>query len=315
MSDRPLPRIGAQVSTAGGLSKAVARARAIGAEVVQIFPSNPRRWQPCPYTEHDIAAFTASLRRAALPLFVHTIYLINLASPDEDQRRRSTAALADALVFGARSGADGVVTHIGSHRGDGYAAARKRVVRAVTEARAQARERVQKPLPALLLETSAGGGDSLGRTPAELGDLVGAFPEGLGICLDSAHLFAAGYAVDTVEGLDALLVEIERHGLLGALGLVHLNDCKTALGSRSDRHENLWEGRLGRSGLRLFLGHTAFRRVPFVLEVPGFADHGPDVRNIRRARLMRREILRPEILRREILSPDTQRHAAPRGAS
>ncbi|MCZ7662418.1 MAG: deoxyribonuclease IV [Thermoleophilia bacterium] len=285
-----MPPIGAQVSAAGGLPNAIIRARAIGAEAVQLFPSNPRQWRPFIYSDGDLSDFGTRLRRAGLPLFIHTIYLINLASPDATLRKRSTVALTQALVFAARTAASGVVTHIGSHRGDGFRTALRRVTRAIEEALTRAAEATEPPIPPLLLETSAGGGDSLGRSPAELGELVSAFPTRLGVCLDSAHLFAGGYSVHTEAGLAELVTELRREALLERVGLVHLNDCKTPLGSYADRHENLWEGLLGRAGLRTFMAQPAFRHVPFVLEVPGFAGHGPDSRNMRRARILRREV-------------------------
>ena len=178
----------------------------------------------------------------------------------------------------------------GCHRGDGFRTALRRVTRAIEEALTRAAEATEPPIPPLLLETSAGGGDSLGRSPAELGELVSAFPTRLGVCLDSAHLFAGGYSVHTEAGLAELVTELRREALLERVGLVHLNDCKTPLGSYADRHENLWEGLLGRAGLRTFMAQPAFRHVPFVLEVPGFAGHGPDSRNMRRARILRREV-------------------------
>jgi deoxyribonuclease-4 len=143
----------------------------------------------------------------------------------------------------------------------------------------------------LLLETSAGGGDSLGRSPAELGRLVRGLDRAgvpAGVCLDTAHLFAAGYPVHLEQGLEALLEELGAEVGLDRVGLVHLNDSRSGLGSLADRHENLWEGRIGRKGLAGWVCHPALREVPFVLEVPGFDGRGPDRRNLGRARRLRR---------------------------
>lgn len=283
-----LPRIGAHVSVAGGLGRSLERARRIGAEALQVFPSNPRQWRRPEFPPEELRGFRAALARARKPLAVHTIYLINLASPDPDLRRRSSRALADALVFGARAGAGGVVTHLGSHRGDGFDAALGRVASAAGEALGLAgAEAAPDPLPALLLETSAGGTGSVGSTPEELGRLLAELPETSGVCLDTAHLFAAGFPVHTPEGRDALLADLDRRVCLGRVGLVHLNDSRSELGSRRDRHENLWEGRIGRPGLALWVRHAALRHAPFVLETPGFDEEGPDRKNLRRAKLMR----------------------------
>lgn len=298
-SGRPtLPLIGAQLSTAGGLETSIARARHIGAEAIQVFPSNPRQWRPSPYDPATVVRYGDALRRAGLPLFVHTIYLVNLASPDDDLRRKSAASLADALHFGALAGAGGVVTHVGSHRGDGFEHGLARVTAAVGWAHALADERLARSrdlglgpatAPRLLLEVSAGAGDSLGRSPEELGALMRAVPRRPGVCLDTAHLYAAGFPLDTREGAAAFMQELEQAGCADRVELVHLNDSKTELGSRSDRHENLWEGRYGRTGLRHLMAQGRLLGAPFILEVPGADGHGPDRRNIRRARILRRE--------------------------
>ncbi len=286
-----LPRIGAHVSVAGGLLRSLEKARRIGAEVLQVFPSNPRQWRRPGYGAEELHAYRESLARGGFPLFVHTIYLINLASPDRALRERSAGALADAWIFGARTGARGVVTHVGSHRGEGVAAAVGRVAETVGEAEARLREGVggRSRAPALLLEVSAGAAGSVGGSPEELGRLLEVLPAGCGVCLDTAHLFAAGYPIQEREGLDAFLEELQRRVGLERLGLVHLNDSATDLGSRRDRHENLGEGRIGSRGLASWLRHPALRGVPVVLETPGFDQQGPDRRNLQRAKRWRAE--------------------------
>lgn len=290
-SEIPLPRIGAQISTAGGLLNAVKRATDIGAEVVQVFSGNPRQWRGYAYTDEQLEAFGSALQESDLLLFVHSIYLINVAGPDPALRDRSTQALAESLAFAARTGAAGVVTHVGSHRGDGFEAALPRIREAVLCAQEAALASCgTADLPPLLLESSAGGGDSVGRDPAELGlmlECLAGSPAPVGVCLDTAHLFAAGLAVHTSSGLGSLIADLAASGCLDAVRLVHLNDSRTAFGSRSDRHENLGEGELGSAGLAMIVRHPAFRLSPFVLEVPGFDDHGPDAENMRRARAMR----------------------------
>lgn len=288
------------VSTAGGLSACVGRVQALGAEAVQVFASSPRRWATRDYTPTEVIAFGRALGDLGLPLFIHSSYLVNLASPDPALWSRSADGLAHALSFGALAGAAAVVTHVGSHRGEGFEAGASRVADAVARAADRGCRTLEGvaagarlPLPSLLLETSAGGGHSLGRSPGELGRLLGDLAGAgvrVGVCLDTAHLFGAGYPIQRAEGLAEFLQELE--GALGsaAIGLVHLNDSSAALGSRADRHENLWEGRIGREGLRGWVCHLVLRRVPFVLEVPGFDGRGPDRRNLWRAR----RLCRPE---------------------
>lgn len=308
-ADDGLPLIGAQVSTAGRLDTSIERARYIGAEAIQVFPSNPRQWRPAPYPPDDLVHYGLALRRNRLPLFVHSIYLINLAAPEADLRRKSAASLADALHYGALAGADAVVTHVGSHRGDGFDAGLARVADALREAYDLLERRLTRSvealadaagslapwpggtpiIPTLLFESSAGGGDSMGRDPEELGRLLASVPGRAGVCLDTAHLYAAGYALDAADGLDRIHEELAVAGCLDRVGLVHLNDSKTPLASRSDRHENLWEGQYGRTGLRRVMQSAHLRTSPFIMEVPGADGHGTDRRNVRRARILRRE--------------------------
>lgn len=301
-----LPLIGAQLSSAGGFTPVPRRAVDVGAEVVQIFNTNPRIWRPRVPAPGEIEAFAAGLREHRLRLFFHSTYLINLASPDEELRRRSSEALAFALTTGARAGAEAVVTHIGSHRGEAVAEAERRVVRSISAAVALAEpERsavaggtphaLARPvLPALLLETGTGAGNTLGGRLEELVTLL-ALEEAvglehtlrLGICIDTAHLFAAGYPVHEEEGLEGLIERLRALGLLERIGLVHLNDSKTAFGVKRDQHENLGEGLIGYEGLARVVRHPALAHVPFVLEVPGLDGHGPDAANLALAKSMR----------------------------
>ncbi len=273
---------------AGGLASSLERARKIGAEALQVFPSNPRQWRRPGYSAAELRSYRDALAREGKPLAVHTVYLINLASPDPELRQKSSRALADALVFGARAGARGVVTHVGSHRGEGFDAALGRVASAAQGALAlAAAEAAPEALPRLLLETSAGGTGSVGGTPGELGRLLAELPDTAGVCLDTAHLFAGGYPIHTRDGCEAFLSELDRRVGLARVGLVHLNDSKSDLVSRRDRHENLGEGAIGRAGLGLWVRHPALRHVPFVLETPGFDQEGPDRKNLARAKRLR----------------------------
>ncbi len=327
---KQLPIVGAQISTAGGFAPVPERAAALGAEVVQIFSSNPRTWRTRHPEPDEMAALKTGLRRYRLPLFFHTIYLINLASPDGELRARSAAALAHALVTGALAGAAGVVTHVGSHRGEGFEASIGLVAEAIRSAETTARETLaaeqtgqsEPALPPLLLETAVGAGAIVGRNIGELRALLEAlalrpparavsrdrstrpappsassltpgWPLDLGLCLDTAHLFAAGYPIHEETGLQVLLDELDRAGLLSRVGLIHLNDSASELASNRDRHANPGDGLIGYEGLARIVRHPALTRIPFVLEVPGAEGHGPDADNVALVKLMRAGLPRP----------------------
>lgn len=277
---------------AGGLESALSRARRIGAEVAQVFPSNPRQWRRPSLSPESLSCSGDAFRSAGIPLFVHTIYLVNLASPVAALRNRSASALADALVFGALIGSSGVVTHVGSHRGEGFARALAWVQGALTDSVSLAQDGLEAlssgaPLPPVLLESSAGSSATVGGTPEELGRILEGVSCRSGVCLDTAHLFAAGFAVHKATGMEALLRDVARWVGLRRVGLIHLNDSKTELGSRKDRHENLGEGRIGRRGLALWVQRAELEGVPFVLETPGFGKEGPDRKNVTRAKRLR----------------------------
>jgi deoxyribonuclease-4 len=282
------------------------RAAAIGAEVVQIFNSNARQWRVQARTPEEVAALVDGLRRLGLPLFFHSIYLINLATADKDLRRRSVEALTAVLALAGATGARGIVTHIGSRHHLSFADATRRIdasVRAAHQAAGRWSGNPGNPgspeepaslaspggrEPRLLLETSPGSGTTVGGRLEELEALLGLLPSSCGICLDTAHLFASGYPVHTEAGLQEVVQELRARNLLSRVGLIHLNDSKTPLGCSCDRHENLGDGLIGSEGLRRMVRHEAFRHIPFVLEVPGLDGKGPDAVNLKRAKSMRR---------------------------
>jgi deoxyribonuclease-4 len=319
-----LPLIGGHLSAAGGWSQIPGRAVAAGAEVVQVFSSNPRIWPSMTPDMHALTELRAMLRELRVPLFMHAVYLVNPASPDQDLRARSAAALAHALLTGAAAGAASVVTHLGSHRGEGFDRAAPLVAETLTQAwqEAAARgpahavgaaggpaEQACLELPTLLLETSAGSGATVGGTLGELQTLLdllpppgaGAGPPAsggapapaadcgpqFGLCLDTAHMFAAGYAVHEEAGLAELVTELEQRDLLRRVSLMHLNDSASLLASKSDRHANPGEGALGYLGLARVVRHPAFLQIPFVLEVPGADGHGPGPAEITLVKRMR----------------------------
>jgi deoxyribonuclease-4 len=300
--DVALPLVGGHISSAAGWSEVPGRALAAGAEVVQVFSSNPRIWPLNPPDVQALTEFAATLREHHLPLFLHAVYLINPASPDEGLRARSTAALAHALMTAGLAGAAGLVTHLGSHRGEGFERAAPWVTESIVAAQTLADRDLKAldslaELPLLLLETAAGSGATVGATLMELQALLELLPHPApdhagpqtGLCLDTAHMFAAGYAVHDTTGLTTLVSELEQCDLLRRVGLIHLNDSASLFASKRDRHANPGLGELGYAGLARVVTHPAFRHVPFVLEVPGSDGHGPGALEVNLVKKMRQE--------------------------
>jgi deoxyribonuclease-4 len=278
-------RFGAHVSIRGALYLAVDRAVAIGCECLQIFTGSPRQWRPVTYPERDLDLFVARRARAGLdPLVAHAAYLVNLASDDPDVYRRSTASLIASLRLMDRLQGAAVVTHLGSRGGRAWTDARDRVVAALQVA-LEATEKAR-----VLLEHSVGAGGQVGATFEELAeilDALGRHPR-VGVCLDTCHLFAAGWDLRTPEGVAATVRAFDRTVGLRHLHLLHLNDSRGALGSRLDRHENIGQGRIGRRGFAALVAHPRLAGLAGIIETPGFDRQGPDRRNLQVLKALRR---------------------------
>jgi deoxyribonuclease-4 len=276
--------VGAHVSTAGGLDRAVDRAQALGCETMQIFSQSPRRWQPTAYGEADFSAFRDRLEASSVQsVFIHAVYLINCASDDADTRRRSLAALAHALRVGDAIGSDGVIVHPGSGRGQAPDRTLKLIAGAFEKA-LDASERCP-----LLLENTAGSGSTVGRSFSELAELVDLTGGGdrLGVCLDSCHLLASGHDIRTAAERKKVVDRCARELGMKRVRALHLNDSKAPLGSNRDRHANLGDGELGESGIVAFLADRRFSKLPVLLEVPGPDGKGPDKRQVQIAKRLR----------------------------
>ena len=276
--------IGAHVSPAGGVAKAVARGVERGCHAIQIFNQSPRQWKPREYPTAEVEAFWAARDASDVDaLLIHAVYLLNCASEDEEIRSKSLTSLVTSLRAGADLGATAVVLHPGSAKGGEVGPAIERAGAVIREALAES-ERC-----ALHLENTAGAGGTLGRSMGELAALIDAAggDERLGLCLDSCHLLASGYEVRTPEGLDATLEECDREVGLGRLGSLHFNDSQTPLGSNRDRHANVGEGELGEDGAAVFLSDARFDSLPCVLETPGGDGGGPASEEIALARRLR----------------------------
>ena len=274
-------QLGAHVSTSGGIHTAIDRIEAMDGDCVQIFTQSPRTWRP---TNHDPANFERFKQRRAEAgiggVVCHALYLINLASPNDEIYEKSVAALQNTVDVACAIEADGVVFHVGSHQGAGFEVGLKRAVPALRKALERCSDTTW-----LLIENAAGAGDTIGRSIEELAALYDALDahERLGICLDSCHLFVSGVDVTSRETLDGLVDDLDRRIGLDRLRALHTNDAAAALGSNRDRHANIGEGLLGEE-LGVFLSHPQFQALPALLEVPGKDGHGPDADEVRKLR-------------------------------
>jgi deoxyribonuclease-4 len=264
--------IGAHVSPAGGLDKAVERGVEKGCEAIQIFNQSPRMWRPTAYGDDDFAAFRKAMKPSPVKaVVIHAVYLLNCASEDAEIRDKSRASLIQSLRVGAGIGAAGVVLHPGSAKKGEVKAAIKRAGKVIKEALS---ETDRCPLH---LEDTAGAGGTLGRSFEELAELLSAAGGGkrLGVCLDSCHLLASGYDIRTAPGLTEVVDEFDRVVGLKRLGSLHLNDSQTPLGSNRDRHANIGTGELGERGCAAFLSEPRFEKLPLVIETQGPERQGP----------------------------------------
>ena len=258
--------LGVHVPIAGGLLEAVARATRLGCTTMQIFSRSPRGGKAPPIPGELAGSFDAERRAAGLePLAVHGPYIINLASPEQAVWAQSLRLYRVEYARAAALGAQYLVTHVGSHRGQGEAAGLARVAEAVRRTLEGA-----TPTTMILLENTAGSGQGLGYTFEQLAAIREAVPAKarVGVCLDTAHLFAAGYPIHTEEGLEQTLAAFDRAVGLAHLRLIHLNDSKAPFNSRVDRHWHIGEGHIGREAFRRILAHPSWRDVPMILETP-----------------------------------------------
>jgi deoxyribonuclease-4 len=278
-------KFGAHVSISGHIHLAIDRAVAIGCECLQIFVGNPRQWRRIEYAEDDIALFREKRARARLdPLVAHAAYLINLAGPDDEFYARSVASLIASVEGIHRLGGLGVITHIGSRMGLSWEEATARVAAALHVVLDATEGAI------VILENTAGAGGAIGSTFEELAAILDALESHprLGVCLDTAHLFAAGFDVRTADGVARMLRAFDRTVGLRHLHAFHLNDSKPGLGTHLDRHENIGQGHIGTKGFRALIHHRAARRLPGFIETPGFDRRGANRKNLEILKRLRR---------------------------
>ncbi len=257
---------GAHVSAAGGISTAIDRAEELGCTAMQVFTQSPRMWRPTAHTDEQVERFRARRAEAGVEYVAcHALYLVNLASPDPEIHAKSVAAMRASLETASAIGAEGVVFHVGSHLGGGLEAGLALVVPALRELLELTDERLW-----LLLENSAGAGDTIGRSIDELVTIVERLDghRRLGICLDSCHWWVSGIDVTDPAALDAAVGELDDRIGLARLRCLHVNDAAVGLGSNRDRHAPLGAGAIG-DGLATFLAHPTFQDLPAILETAG----------------------------------------------
>lgn len=272
--------IGAHVSPAGGLPKAVERGLERDCRAIQIFNQSPRMWRPTVFAQEAIEGFREAMGESQIDaVLIHAVYLLNCASEDPDIREKTLTSLIQSLRVGQAIGASGVVLHPGSAKTGDPAEAVARAGATIAEALAES-----EGCP-LHLENTAGAGGTLGRSIEELATLLEAAGGGerLGLCLDSCHLFASGYDIRTHAGMDAVCAEISEKIGIERVGSLHLNDSQTPLGSNRDRHANVGTGELGEAGCAAFLAAPRLQGLPCVLETPGEKRSGASREEVHRA--------------------------------
>jgi len=260
--------VGAHVSISGGLDQAPLRGKAIGCTAIQIFTKNQMQWNAKPLSNHEIAQYQQSLTHSSIQSVVaHDSYLVNLGSPEESLLKKSHQAFLDEMDRAESLRIPFLIFHPGSHKNAGENVGLKLIAESINY--------VQKQRPnykiKLLLETTAGQGTNLGHTFEQLKWIIDMViqPERVGVCLDTCHIFAAGYDIRTRSSFEETFEKFDQVIGLKKLHAIHLNDSKKGLGSRVDRHEHIGQGQIGLEGFRLIMNDSRFIDVPKVLETPG----------------------------------------------
>lgn len=268
-TQKPKPEllIGAHMSIAGGIDLAPLRGQEVGCQAIQLFTKSSNRWQARPLPPEEIERYRANLRTCGIaPAVAHDSYLINLASTDPELHRRSMAAFHEELERAEALGIPYLVTHPGAHMGAGEESGLKQVANSIRDIL----ERTKGYRVQVVIETTAGQGSSLGHRFEQIAILLDqiSLPERTGVCLDTCHVFAAGYDIRTPEGYANVLGAFDTLVGISHLKVIHLNDSKKELGCRVDRHEHIGKGAIGLDAFRSLLTDQRLRGVPMILETP-----------------------------------------------
>jgi deoxyribonuclease-4 len=282
------------MSVAGGLENAFHHATQAGCDSLQIFVKNQRQWNAPDITAEQSSSYMSARQAAAVrPITAHASYLINLASPDNDTRRKSIHALNDELKRCELLEIDALIFHPGAHLDQ----TPRQGIRKIASALNQIQQRHARKHTTILLENTAGQGTTIGRSFSELADIIGQTrqPEQLGVCIDTCHLFAAGYDFRKREGYEQMIEEMESAIGLASVKCIHTNDSKRELGSRVDRHEHIGKGKIGKQGFKHFVNDPRWAGLPFILETPKGKDgRGSDLDKVNLKRL--RTLIDPQMI-------------------
>ena len=273
-----MPVLGAHVDSSGGLHLAFERAKAMGADAIQVHPTPPGFWGSPKLDEARIATFKeAAAKHGHPPFYFHAVYLINLAGDDPTLRQRSESTLTGYLKAADELGVDGVIFHTGSHKGAGFEAR----LPSITEHLRKVLERADPKSARLLIENNAGLGGCVGAKFEEIRQMLDALDNDprVAVCFDTCHAFASGYDERTTADVKKTVDELDRVIGMKRVEVIHCNDSVTGLGSNRDRHANIGTGQIGEEGFRALLREPRFAKLPFILEVPG-AGGGPDAEQV-----------------------------------
>jgi deoxyribonuclease-4 len=273
-----MPILGAHVDSSGGLHLAYERARAMGADAIQVHPTPPGFWGSPKLDENRIATFKeAAAKHGHPPFYFHAVYLINLAGDDATLRQRSESTLAGYLKAADELGVDGVIFHTGSHKGGGFEARLPQI----TQHLRHVLERADPKHARLLIENNAGLGGCVGAKFEEIRQMLDALDGDprVSVCFDTCHAFASGYDERSAAEVKKTVDELDRVVGLGRVEVIHANDSVTGLASNRDRHANIGDGQIGEDGFRALLHEPRLAKLPFILEVPG-AGGGPDAEQV-----------------------------------
>jgi deoxyribonuclease-4 len=266
------------MSIAGGVNLSIERARSINCTAMQMFVKNNMQWFARPLTRDEIALFLKHQQRSELSIFAHANYLINLAATNGQFHSNSIRSLSEELVRADQLELPFLVLHPGAHLGAGEEAGLEKIVDSVDEVF----RRIPKVKTKIALEITAGQGSCIGHRFEHLAHIIANVrePQRLRVCLDTAHLFAAGYDIGSESGVRQTFREFDRVVGLARLAAIHLNDSKTVCGSRVDRHEHIGKGKIGLAAFRFIMRDRCFRKIPKVLETPKGKDLREDVMNL-----------------------------------
>ena len=264
-------KLGVHVSIAGKIYKSIDRAVELGCNTMQIFSRNPRQWRKSLLSDEDVERFKREVKKSKInPVVIHIPYLLNLATVRRSFFKITIGEFISDLIEADRLEADYLVTHMGSYKGGTEEGGLSRIIQALNKILKETKEVKTK----VLIENTSGSGHWLGYKFSHQKIVLDGLnrPEAVGICLDTAHAWAAGYKIDEPRGLKALLDEIDQEVGLERLKVIHLNDTQEELGSLRDRHFDIGKGKIGRKGFNLIVNHSKLRELPFILETPKNSD-------------------------------------------